>query len=434
MSAAFGSPRRRRAKDSRIVSVLDVGSYKICCLIGELEQSYATTGEIGQKFRLLGVGHLRSRGISSGAVVDLRLAQAAVSTAISQAEQMASVAADNLHLSVSCGNPHSRTFDGHVEVAEGIVGDADIARLEAGARAFAVQDGSALLSLNRIVFGLDSVPDVSAPLGLAARRLYANHHAVTVDPNALRNLCLLAQSCHIEPVSLLPAGLASALAVTTQAERRAGVTCIDIGSGVASIAGFADGHFVYAASIPIGGQQVTHELAYALSLSLAQAERIKTLYGSLILTASDEHEMVQLTREADGIEGLPEMTRAEVARLVAGSMYRLVLRIRQCLDGCGIARVRSAGVVLTGGVSDVLGLEEFAAGHLARPVRISAAPRLDGAAGRLAGSVSSPAFSCAAGLAMAAATPPQLIPVREPKAQACHGYLGRVEQWLRESF
>ncbi len=434
MSGAFTMPRRRRAKDSRIVTVLDVGSYKVCCLIGELEQSYASTGEIGRKFRLLGVGHQRSRGIAAGAVVDLRLAQHAVSTAISQAEQMSGVAADNLHLSVSCGNPHSRTFDGHVEIAEGIVGDADIARLEAGARAFAVQDGSALLSLNRIAFGLDQLNGVREPRGLAARRLSANHHAVTVDPNALRNLCMLAEGCHVEPVVLLPTGFASALAVTTEVERRAGVTCVDIGSGVASIGGFADGHFVYAASLPIGGQQVTHELASALSLSLAEAERIKTLYGSLILTGLDEHERVPLTRGTDGFGGTAEVTRAEIARLVAGSMYQLLLSIRQCLDGCGISRVRAAGVVLTGGVSDVLGLEEFAAGHLARPVRISAAPRLDGAAGRLPGSVSSPAFSCVAGLAMAAAVPPQLIPVREPRTQARHGYLGRVEQWLRESF
>ncbi len=434
MSDAFSMSRRRRAKNSNIVSVLDVGSYKVCCLIGELEQSYATTGVRGQKFRLLGIGHQRSQGISSGAVVNLRQAQAAVSTAISQAEQMSGVNVENVYLAIACGNPHSRTFDGHVDVTEGIVGDADIARLEAGARAFAVHDGSALLSLNRIVFGLDAVPDVSDPRGLAARRLYANHHAVTVDPNALRNLCLLLESCHVEPVTLLPAGFASALAVTTEAERRTGVTCIDIGSGVASIASFADGHFVYAASIPIGGQQVTHELAHALAVSLAEAERIKTLYGSLILTASDEHEIVPLTREADGPDGLPEMTRAEVARIVAGSMYRLLMRIRQCLDGCGVARVRSAGVVLTGGVSDVLGLEEFAAGHLARPVRIAAAPRLDGAAGRLPGSVSSPAFSCATGLALAAATPPLLIPVRERKTQVRQGYFGRIEQWLRESF
>lgn len=434
MSGTFSSSRRHRARDGRIVSVLDVGSYKICCLIGELEASYTATRVSGHKFRLLGVGHQRSQGIASGAVVDLQLARMAVSTAISQAEQMSGVAADNLHLAVSCGNPHSRTFDGHVDVAEGIVGDVDIARLDAGARAFAVHDGFALLSLNRIAFGLDSVPDVSEPRGLAARRLTANHHAVTVDPNALRNLCLLAESCDVDPVMLLPAAFASALAVTTQAERRAGVTCIDIGSGQASIAAFADGHFVYAASIPIGGQQVTHELASALAVSLAEAERIKTLYGSLILTASDEHEIVPLTREVDGHDGLPEMTRAQIARLVAGSMYRLMLRIRHCLDGCGIPRVRSACVVLTGGVSDVLGLEEFAAGHLARPVRISAAPRLDAAAGRLPGSVASPAFSCAAGLAMAAAAPPPLIPVRERKAPVRQGYLGRVEQWLRESF
>ena len=431
--------RKRSAPTTgNIIAALDIGSHKVCCLIGALEPVYATGGQTGgqttTQLRLLGLGHQRSQGIAAGGVVDLRSAQAAVAAAVSQAEHAAGLRIERVLLAAACGAPRSRTFNGHVDLPHGIVHDADIARLDAGARAFAVRDGGALLSLNRIAFALDTTPGVREPRGLAGQRLDANHHAVTVAPGPLRNLCLLVESCQLEPERLLPSGYASAIAATTDAERRAGVVCIDFGAGVSSIAGFADGHFIFAAGLPLGGQHITGDLARSGGFPLAEAERIKTLYGSLAPSALDEHEVVSLNENVLVMDGSSAITRAQVGRLVAGSTVRLLARILDCLEGSSVARLRHAGIVLTGGASELMGLEAFAAGEFKRPVRVSAPPRLDGAQGRLSGSVPSSAFSCVVGLALTAATPSHWIATRTPGAQPRHGYFGRVEQWLRESF
>lgn len=428
------SRQTRPTPGDRIVAALDVGSHKICCLIAELTPVYVAGGPMGVQVRPLGLGHQRSQGIVAGAVVDLKMAQAAVGAAVSQAEHAAGMRIDRVMLAVACGSPRSRTFNGHVDLAEGVARDADIARLDAGARAFAVRDGGALLSLNRIAYTLDTTPAVREPRGLAGHRLEANHHAVTVAPGPLRNLCLLVESCQLELAGLVPAGYASALAATTEAERQVGVVVVDIGAGVASIAGFADGHFIFAAAVPLGGQHVTQEVAHAAALPLAQAERIKTLYGSLTPAASDEHERLPLSDDDGSSRRAGVMTRAQVGRSVAVAMNRVLEGVRQSIDGCSVARIRQASVVITGGASELIGLEAYAAAGLERAVRMAAPPRLDGAAARLSGSASSPAFSCVVGLAMAAEGSWGSIAAFEQARAPRRGYLGRVEAWLRESF
>ncbi len=425
---------KRTVATGRVVAALDIGTHKISCLIATHEPVYAEGGQASQRLRTLGFGHQRSQGIEGGAVVDLALAQSAVAAAVDQAEHAAGLRIDAVHVGVTCGQPQSSTFNGHVDVEGTVVTQADIARLDAGARAFAGRTGRAPLTLNRITYGLDGTQAVREPRGLAGRRLFANHHAVTVDGGPLRNIELLVESCQLGLADLLPAAYASALAATTDDDRQLGVAVIDIGAGVTSIAGFADGHFVHCGSVPFGGQHISRDLAHALGIPLAEAERIKTLYGSVSISASDEHELVPLGSEETGEALAPAVTRAYVARLVARRMELLLLDVRARLEGCGVERIRRASVVLTGGASQTMGLEGVAAALLARPVRVSAPRAIGGIAGRLSGGVPSPAFSCVVGLAMAASQPSPWILATAERTPARSGYLGRVERWLRESF
>lgn len=429
---------RRTARSARplpgeVIAALDVGTNKICCLIAANPVGWAAAPQQPSQLRVLGLGHHRSQGIAAGGVVDLCSAQAAVAAAVSQAETAAGLRITEVVVSVGCGEPRSHTFNGHVDLPEGVVREADIARLDKGARDFAARDGRAVLTVNRIASRLDTTPGIAAPVGLAGRRIDANHHAVTVEPGPLRNLCMLVESCQLNPVRLLPAGYASALSATTPEERQAGVVCFDIGAGLVSMAAFADGHFIHAGSLPFGGQHVTAELARALGSTLAQAERIKTLYGSLAAGAFHEHDLISLP-EMGGMAGSSAISRAEVGGILTFAASQVLAQLRHSLESCGIARLRTARVVLTGGGSELMGLEAFASAGLSRPVRLSGPPRLDGAASRLAGSSPSPAFSNVVGLALAAAAPSPWVEERDAARPAGRGYLGRVEQWLRESF
>jgi cell division protein FtsA len=428
-----GRPNYGRAS-GEIVAALDIGTHKVCCLIARLEPAHPTADEGAGRLRLLGIGHQRSQGIACGAVADLDAAEAVVAAAINEAEQAAGLRVERIVLGVSAGRPRSRTFDGHIDLTEGIVREADVAGLDSGARAYAARDGDALLCINRISYELDGVAAVRQPLGLAGRRLKANHHAVIIAPGPLRNLCQLAESCDVEPAQFLPTGFASALAATTEAERRSGVVVVDLGAGVTSLAGFLEGHFVFYAALPLGGQQATEELAQVLSVSLAEAERIKTLYASLARTALDEHEYVDLPREAQFGVATPAVTRAVVGQVAEACAGRLFEQVRQQLEGCGIEAVRRAGVVLTGGASGFMGLEVFASAALGRQVRVAGPTRLEGMSARGHGRSAGPAFSAVVGLAMSVASPTVWLSPREEAGAAGRGYLGRVGQWLRDSF
>ena len=171
----------------------------------------------------------------------------------------------------------------------------DLAKLMAAGESYAERDGRTLIHLNRLGCELDGAGGVKDPRGLSARRLSAALHAVTADEAPLRNLLVLIERCYAGCDGLVAAPYASALAVTTEEERQFGVTCIDFGAGTTSIALFADGLFAGTDVIPVGGQHLTYDIAKTLQTPLVEAERIKTLYGTLLNAQSDEHEVVFLS-------------------------------------------------------------------------------------------------------------------------------------------
>jgi len=196
------------------------------------------------------------------------------------------------------------------------------------------------------------------------------------------------------------------------------------------ISAFRDGQFLYTDTIPVGGSHLTYDIARILSTPLAEAERIKVLYGTLVRARSDEQYEIQyaLAGEMEG-EAYPT-TRAEVHRIVYPRVESQLTMLRERLEQCDRLVQPGSGVVVTGGGSQLVGLVDMATRQLDRPVRVGVAPAIEG----LPVSFQSPAFSALVGIAhvppMVASKPHQTVPSRG----AGGGYLNRMEQWLRESF
>jgi cell division protein FtsA len=265
---------------------------------------------------------------------------------------------------------------------------------------------------------------------MAAMRLSADLHTVAADEAPIRNLLHVVERCYVSVRALVTAPYASAIAVTSDEERRLGVTCIDIGGGTATIAVFAEGHFVQAATVPAGGQHITFDIAHALQVPLAEAERIKTLYGTMVGAQSDEHEAFSysLAGEEEGSRG--RTTKARLAEIIRPRVASILELVRERIDSAGVGAFAGERVVLTGGTSGLVGLGEFAANVLGRPVRVAKPLQRAG----LPQSVSSPAFSTVAGLlAVAAAGGEGVFASTERQAQSA-GYFGRVGQWLKAGF
>jgi cell division protein FtsA len=379
------------ARNAEIVGLLDIGTSKVACIIAALDAPEHPGS--GRRVRVLGIGHLRSRGLKAGVITDLAEAESTVRAAIAQAERMAHLTLEEVFVSVSCGRLQSSNFAASVDVPGGVVRADDIDRLMTGGHAYAEREGRTLIHLNRIGYRVDGVA------GAHVRALIATPYA-------------------------------SALATTTEEERRLGVTCIDIGGGTATAAAFADGHFVHAATVPVGGHHITMDIAQALQTPLAEAERIKTLYGTLVVAQSDEYETFPyaLAGEEEGARG--QATKAQLAGVIRPRVAGILGMVRERMEKAGVSAFAGERVVLTGGASALVGFGEFAANTLGKPARVARPQAPVG----LPQGVSSPAFATVAGLLAVAASGSGEAPALRSRDGFAGGYLERVGEWLKTGF
>jgi cell division protein FtsA len=410
------------ARGQQIFGILDIGTSKVAAAV--------VVAEPGFEPHIAGLGMQRSKGVKAGVLTDLDQAELAVRAAISQAERAAGLTLDSVSVSVSCGRLKSVHFAAKAEVDSGVVTDDDVERMLDGGRSYAERDGRTLLHMNRLGFLLDGAEGVRDPRGLAARFISAHLHAVTADEAPLRNLLLLIERCHLGCDGLVATPYASALATTTDEERAIGVTCIDFGAGTTSISMFSDGRFVGADIIPVGSQHITFDIAKALQTPLSEAERIKTLYGTLVSAQSDEHESFSysLAGEEDG--GSYQTTKARLTDIIRPRVAQILGLVRERLAQNGASAYAGDKVVLTGGASQLLGCSEFTANELGRPVRLGRPQALTG----LPESLSAPQFAAVVGLAIAASqSGAESISYRD-RAGVSRGYFGRVGSWLKAGF
>jgi len=264
---------------------------------------------------------------------------------------------------------------------------------------------------------------------MAASRLSADLHTVAADEAPVRNLMLVVERCYLNVRALIATPYASALAATSEDERRLGVTCIDIGGGTATAAAFADGHFVHAATVPVGGHHITMDIAQALQTPLAEAERIKTLYGTVVVAQSDEYETFPyaLAGEEEGARG--QATKARLAGVIRPRVAGILGMVRERMEKAGVSAFAGERVVLTGGASALVGFGEFAANTLGKPARVARPQAPVG----LPQGVSSPAFSTVAGLLAVAASGSGEAPALRSRDGFAGGYLERVGEWLQRS-
>jgi cell division protein FtsA len=424
------------AKRSALVAALDIGTSKIACLIGRLKPQAPTEAlrRRSHSVEIIGIGHTRARGIKSGSVVDLGEAEESVRQAVAAAERMAGVEADAVIVSVSAGRITSELYAATVHVAGTTVNTADIERVLAAGTRHSVRDGRVVLHSLPIGYALDDQRGAHDPRGMLAKRLGVDMHVVTADVASLRNLMLTVEHCHLGVKAMVASPYMSGLAVLADDEADLGAALIDIGAGTTTIAVFSGGHFVHADGFAVGGHHITMDLARGLTASMADAERLKTLYGSVLASTTDADEVISVPAIAGDEHEPPHMvTRASLLSIVKPRMEEILEMARDRLAASPFAAEPRGRIVLTGGASQLTGATELAGRILGRQVRIG---RPLGIAG-LPDAAKGPAFAAAAGLLVY----PQVSYLEHFERRHSRrfmsgtgGYFARVGRWLRESF
>jgi cell division protein FtsA len=372
---------------SVLVAALDVGTSKIACLIGRLKPR--PPQEVlrlrSHSVDVVGFGHTVARGMKAGTVIDLAEAEAAVRQCADLAERSARMQLDAVVVSVSAGRPASELISASIEVAGSAIGERDIARvLTAGSR-HSARAGRAVLHSLPIGYVLDHTGGIRDPRGMLARQFGIDMHVVTADVSAIRNLMLAIERCHLDVEAMVTSPYVAGLSALADDEADLGAAVIDMGAGTTTIAVFSGGRFVHASGFALGGRHVTMDIARGLNARVADAERIKTLYGSVLTGSSDERDMIAVP-PVDSDEQAPHfVSRANLARIIAvrgrAARARGADRRREPAHRPAGARGASSGPSGAGGA---------AAGHfrIARGGEGTRICRRDGNAGLPAGGAS----------------------------------------------
>ena len=433
----LGQDRSASAGKSGIVTVLDVGTSKVCCIIARLrprDESALLPGRT-HKIQVIGIGHQKSRGVKSGMVVDLDKAEEAIRLAVDAAERMAGLTVESLIVNLSAGRLRSDTFTASINLGGHEVDGGDIKRvLAAGARQ-AMQAERQMVHSMAVGFSLDGERGVRDPRGMIGDSLGVDMHVLTGDMAPLRNLELCINRAHLSVEKMVATPYASGLAALVEDEAEMGSACIDMGGGTTTLSVFSEGKFVFADAIPVGGLHVTQDMARGLSTRIEDAERLKVMHGSALQSGADDRDIVTVPpMGGDDSDPALQVPRAVMTRIVRARVEETLEIIRDRLAKSGFGNTVGKRVVLTGGASQLTGLSEAARRILGRNVRIG---RPLGVAG-LPEAAKGPAFSATAGLLIY----PQVASFESRRAAGgmrikgtgTGGRLHRVGQWIRDSF
>jgi cell division protein FtsA len=409
-----------------LIVALDVGTAKNACLIAEDEGNGL--------LHVLGIGHKVSRGLRNGAVIDLEAAEEAVREAVHAAESMAGETVRSAVINLSCGQPQSRRFSVEVEIGGHEVGEADLRRIHDLAQRQPAPADRTVVHALPVAYGIDGVHGIRDPRGLFGDRLSVTMHVATAGRGAVRNLSTCLTRCHLNVDDLVLSAYAAGQAVLAEDERALGAVCVDFGAGTTSIGVFQGDRLVHADCVPVGGAHVTNDIARGLATPVADAERLKTLHGSVIADAADDRRLLDVPAIGEGeIAGasVDQVPRAQLIDIIRPRLEETLELVRDRLAASGVGELAGCRVVLTGGASQMNGISDLAGQIFDSPVRLGRPRALRG----LAESASGPAFAVAAGLLQHAfeTSSPNAERRRELARDPPRG-LGRIGQWLRENF
>jgi cell division protein FtsA len=374
------------AKPENFLVACDIGTSKVCILIGEQNA--------GGSLDVIGKGASANRGTRKGNIINVDATIEAIKRAAEEAEIMAGVQISRAWVGISGSQVRSFNSRGVVAVAgkDREIGKEDVARVIDAAKSVQIpQDHEVVHSIARD-FAVDGQDGIAEPIGMIGSRLEAEVHVVTAPVAVMQNIVTCMNRAGIEVIELVLEQFAAAEAVLTPDEKELGICLVDIGGGTTEVAVYQKGSILHTAVVPIGGDHFTNDLAVVLRAPITDAERLKKKHGCALRSAVGEDEMVEVPMVGGRAPKLcPRSTLAEILQPRAEELLGL---IHEDLQRLGLDKEIRSGVVLTGGGAELEGVLEIAEGIFEGPVRRG----VPAGVGGLVDVVSRPEWATATGL------------------------------------
>jgi cell division protein FtsA len=411
-------------KENPVVVGLDIGTTKICAIVGEVTDS---------GIDIIGIGHSVSKGLRKGVVVNIEATVQSIKKAVEEAEVMSGREIREVYAGIAGGHIRGLNSHGVIAVKDGEVKDSDMKRVIDAACAVAIPMDREVLHIIPQEFMIDGQDGIKEPLGMSGVRLEANVHIVTGAVTSAQNIVKCCNRAGLDVADIILEPLASSEAVLTQDEKELGVALIDIGGGTSDLAIFHGGSIKYTSVISVGGNHITSDIAVGLRTPMNEADRIKHKYGCALGALVRKDEMIEVPAMA-GRDPKP-LARQMLAEYIEPRVEEILDLVRQEIAKSGYDRLLAGGIVLTGGSSILEGFPELAEQIFGVSVRRGIPQYVGG----LRDVVNSPMYATSVGLVLYGArqvtTRPQPSKFRISKDSNLYdGITKRMRSWFSEFF
>ena len=424
----------------RIITAIDVGGFKITTLI--------TSVEDGKNPTVIGVCAYPSKGIKKGVVVNIDDATSAILESVTAAERMAGVTVSDAFISINGEQVTSLNNKGVVAVAGSEITIDDTYRAIENARTLSLPDNLNPIHLIPREFVVDSQGGIKYPIGMSGGRLEVETHIITAPNSYWQNIKKCVEQVGANVYDVIFTAWASSLAVLTDTEKELGVTLLDIGAGTTGITIFQEGSIVYSGCVPLGGSSITSDIAIGLQVSLEEAEKIKmnlnTLFdakydGSKVKPMSNVPKILQkkevvtpkkkkeedLNLNAIGIDKV--VSKDMLEKIVGARCEEILEMVRDNISKAGYDIAMPAGVVLTGGSSQLRDITKFVQKVIGVAARVGYPSGLTG----MTEEISDPSYACVQGLIKHALDDDVEISGSEKSKVDVKGFFGKIVEWFK---
>jgi cell division protein FtsA len=373
-------------RSSDIIVGLDIGTTKIAAVVGEVTD---------EGVDVIGIGTHTSRGLKKGVIVNIDSTVAAIKQAIAEAEGMSGCEISQVYVGIAGGHIKGVNSTGTVAIKDKEVRPSDVAKVLELARAIALPVDRHIVHVLPQEYKIDGQDGVREPLGMCGVRLEARVHIVTAAAAATQNIIKCCQRAELEVLDIVLEPLSSGEAVLEEDEKSLGVALVDIGGGTTDIAIFLDGAVAHTSVIPIGGHQLTSDVAFGLRTPPHEAERIKHRWGCALASLVAEDDTIEVP--SVGGRAPRVLARQMLCRdIIQPRVEEIFSIVRAEIARLGCEDLLASGAVITGGATQLAGMTELGEEILGIPVRLGVPKGVGG----LAEVVRTPSFSTGVGLVL----------------------------------
>lgn len=413
-----------RVAKNDIIAGLDIGTTKVCALIAELTE----TGQV----LIIGMGTVPSTGMKKGVVVDIEATTHAVEEAMGLAARQANREVDSVYVGVT--GEHIASLNSSARIAittpDREITQSDVQRVLESARVIVLPPDRQIIHAIPRSYSIDGQDGIKHPVGMSGTRLEVETHIIHGTTTFLNNVekCVTKAGLEINEAVLEP--IATGEAVLLQAEKDLGVCLVDIGGGTSDMAVFINGEIYYSAVIPVGGNHVTNDVAYGLTVGRDEAERLKTESGSALLELVKDEDVIAVKQV--GRDESRKLRRSALVKIIEPRMQELFQMVKEELEKADCLGITPAGLVISGGGSQLQGCVEIAQQVMEMPVRIGNPEGL----GAIGETLTHPRYATAIGLLLYGAKEIQESrhPTHTQSSGGAFAFLQKLLDWLRDRF